>query len=406
MPSLLSKIESRLFQHPSFTGLHLQMDSQGQWHFHWVTLERQQEEVNIKKTGEGIFDLENPEGLPDPEIPVHLILDGRGILHKAVPEQTLREEAVLQALLPGAKSEDFILQQVPYQKGSIASLIRQDLAVQLLEQFEHHSFWILGVSLGPFDVACLQPFLKDQSKIHVGKNELQFDEQGQLCAYQQLEEENTRDIKLEGQAIPAEKVLPYAAAFQGILELPAALTHQAIADQQQEYRHKQLFGKALLAMAGVTLLVLLLNTAFYFHYKSENEKLGIGRYHTQNQLAELDSLKAQLQRQQLLIKNTSINQQTTVSFYADQIAATLPEGLQLKELDIFPVNGRRKDYGPDQLVRYNKNSIIVKGWCKSSLTYNKWIRELKDIDWIKDARHIDYQDLNSQLSAFELHLNL
>ena len=406
MQQLFSKIKSRLFQHPHFTGLHLQMGNKGEWSFHWITLEREKEEIQIKEMGEGMLDLKKTEDLPDPAIPIHLIIDGRGILHKAIMNEVSGQGALLQAVLPGAKSEDFILQQVAYQTGCIASLVRKDLIQQLLEQFERESFWILGVSLGPFDVSSLQPFLKEKSKIHIGKSELQFDSEGQLSAYQQLAEENTSDIELEGQAIPAKKMLPYAAAFKGILEIPASLAHQLIIGQQQEYRHKQIFGKALLSIAATALLVLLVNTAFYFHYKSENEKLGIGKYHTQTQLAELDSLKAQLQRQQLLIKNTSINQQTTVSFYADQIAATLPEGLQLNELKVFPVNGRRKDYGPGQLVRYNKNSIIVKGWCKSSLTYNKWIRELKAIDWIKDARHIDYEDLNSQLSAFELHLKL
>ena len=84
--------------------------------------------------------------------------------------------------------------------------------------------------------------------------------------------------------------------------------------------------------------------------------------------------------------------------------AILPSELTLSELEVFPMQGKARDYREGQLVRYQRNVISIKGFCKNSLTYNEWLKTLEDLDWVERAEHLKFYDLSKRLSAFELRL--
>jgi Tfp pilus assembly protein PilN len=116
----------------------------------------------------------------------------------------------------------------------------------------------------------------------------------------------------------------------------------------------------------------------------------------------LDSLKKQVTKQRNFVKQTNITQSSRTSFYADRLASSIPMGLELTELNIFPISGNRKEYRENQLVKFQNETIIVKGICDNSINYNEWIKKVQGLNWVHSAMHMDYKDINSNLGAFEL----
>ena len=107
-----------------------------------------------------------------------------------------------------------------------------------------------------------------------------------------------------------------------------------------------------------------------------------------------------------VISGTNLNKNSKTSFYADQIAASVPKGIQFSVLDIFPLIEKQNNFQENQLQEFKQNIILIKGLSKSSTVYNQWVRKLKKLDWIKTVDHLDYKDVDRNNAEFELRLGI
>jgi len=190
------------------------------------------------------------------------------------------------------------------------------------------------------------------------------------------------------------------------MQIPQGISSPLLEAQADEFMHRQLFQWTSKIALGGIFTILLLNTFFFYQFKSKNQALQSSMMVSRHQLAELDSLKSQVEHQERLFQQTQVHQNTRTAYYADRIATTLPVGLQLSELTIFPMKGKKRDYDKEELIQYENDRITIKGKCENSLIYNQWIKQLQELKWISAARHVDYKDVNNALGEFELHLTL
>ncbi|MEL6863595.1 MAG: hypothetical protein AAFP19_04210 [Bacteroidota bacterium] len=389
-------------QNQRHAGVELSLVS-GEREYRVVILKKEKGEIEIEEQTDSIKDLAAlSELLAEEQIPVYLSISGRGILHKLVDQPTGMQQQLIQAVLPSAGPEQFYLQENPGAKGLFASIARKQLIDELLEEFRQAGIWVIGLSFGGFDMRYLLPFLNGQKELSSRTQQLQFNEEG---ATERITPANTdieSRIRLGDQEMETRWVLAYALAFKGLMQMESGVGTPVLEEQQEEFKHMRLFQLGGKLILGLLFTVLLINVFFYYQYKSNNEQLGAAMAQSRYQLIELDSLRKQVEQQEAMLKQTSVNQDTRLSFYADQLGQSLPAGIQLLELEVFPMLGRKRDYEKEDLIRYDKRRIQIKGICKSSLIYNSWIKELKELEWVEEARHLNYSDISKNLGEFEL----
>ena len=392
------------FQSNTVIGLEVLLE-EGDLRFHLVELQRKKELLLTEKKLSNLS-WKTLEKEVDKTLPLHLVLNGRGILHKYFEHYDQNDSQILQTVLPNADSKDFCLQKVKIASGAIASLIRKSQLEEILQQFEEKGYSVCRVSLGSFAIQTLATALAPSEKIFTEQQTLSFNAQHQLEKWTGNSEENNPEIELGDEKINSFLLPAYAAAFTELMDMPFGIQLDRITKSRNEYQQKRIFQFSKQVIAAAFLTTLLVNTFFYYHYKNKNQAIKSQMVNVDYQLANLDSLKVKLNRQKDLLKHTSVHQNTSTSFYADQIASSLPDGIQLELLDIFPAKGKKVNRRKNELTKYDKTKINIKGACNSSLTYNKWLKELQAMSWVETAQHINYQDLSNKLSTFELKLTL
>lgn len=353
-----------------------------------VVLRQQQGRVELVQGVVECGSMADMQDILPADCPVELVLRGKGILQKNLKTSGAKSDhQLLQQMLPNAPVHQFYLQKTEKDEETLVAIVRKSLLESCCQAFADQSILVTGVSLGSFDEQILQAVVQDPNQLEA------------------LRKGETADLLLQDQSsLPALLAGSYTAALKGLLQIASPLLPESIQANKEEFFHQKIFQKASMALLIFFFGLLLINTAFYYYYKDKSEQLATAMIHSRGKLSELDQIKNQVDQQQALLQQTSINQRTRTSFFADQIGASLPNGLQLKELDIFPRIGKERDYEKGSLIRYDRQTIRIKGWCKNSLTYNRWIKTLEEKDWVQKARHLNYQDLNKDLGEFELQL--
>jgi len=399
----IEKIKQRLVQNTKAVGIECILQSDNTFVFHVVVLEKKKGEINILKSEKDLVGFDSIKNLLQENLPIHLTLNGKGILHKTVSEDFQNDYQLLQTVLPNATTEDFVIQKTALEQGLIASIIRKEILVKILLQFSEAQLWVTQTSLGSFDIKYLIPFLEKKSTVTTSTQIIEFNSEGEINRFSKRENLEETNIKLGDEFLSNKNLLSYAGAFQILLQIPNALSLPQIETNQQEFFHQQIFKKAGVGILASFFIILILNTFFFYQLKDKNQELSGQLFLQQGQLTELDALKSKLAAQENFFKATNLNQNSKASFYADQIAESVPKGIQFSILEIFPAIKKKSVFqAEEQLQQFDKETILIKGFCKSSLTYNEWLKKLKELDWIKEVNHLDYKDVDNRLAEFEM----
>ena len=126
----------------------------------------------------------------------------------------------------------------------------------------------------------------------------------------------------------------------------------------------------------------------------------------QTLLTQRDTLAQQLEQKKAIFGNQMNIGNSKTSFYADQIAASLPPSMQLINMTIYPVIESDTYAVEEKAPRHKTNKINIKGYCQASVFYNDWKRSIQTLSWIKSIENISYQNDQNGTGIFELEITL
>jgi hypothetical protein len=372
-----------------------------------VVLRRKNNKIDIVLCKQGLTDFQETLNLITEKRPVYLILNLRNILHKNIEGiVSSSNESLIQEVFPNTHVADFYSQKEEIETGCIISITRCDILNNVLNDFTSHDMPIIGVTLGVFDLKYIQSILPIQEIIHTQNHILSFNNQRQINHFSKNTEGVYTETKIGDEILDSRLLPAYAAAFKALLQIPSNIQSPILEDIKSEYRQKRIYQKLSVYALGFIFFVLLSSTFLNYYYKDKINALSIQLVGQNTDFTALDSLKKQIVQQQSFMQQTNINRGSRISFFADRIAATIPVGLELTELNVFPILGNRKDYRETHLVKYDKETIIVKGVCDNSNTYNEWLKKIKLLDWVRTVMHIDYKDIDEQIGVFEMKITI
>ncbi|MBI1227729.1 MAG: hypothetical protein GC192_21020 [Bacteroidetes bacterium] len=377
--------------------------AEGSYAFHAIVLEKRKDEVLVQSKILHANEIKDLYGIIGDDVEIHLSVNIRGVLYKQLPAQQ-DESRLFQMALPNADTADFYWRKEPIQTGFAVSIVRKNIIDELLEQFRQVNLWVTGISLGPFNIRHIYPFLPQGTTVAVHDFYLNFDSDGSLIGFiKKSNEQNLfSDTKIGDEYIDERFISAYATAFKGILDKPGGMDIPALKVNAEAFFHKMLLKKVGLKILIGLLAVLLVNSVLYYHIKHKDEMAKILLSKKLAELAILDSLEKEYKEQEDLIRLTQVNKPTKSSFFADQIAASIPSGIKLLTMEIFPLKGNKTDYEPGAVFQYEANTILLKGQCENSLKYNEWLKYLEKFSWSSRVEHLTYKEVGTSQKEFEL----
>jgi Tfp pilus assembly protein PilN len=368
-------------------------------------LEKKKSVITIAKTVDDIA-LEDVTSLITVDIPVVLVLDGRGVLHKKLDADMVSAPGkLLTKIIPQATPNDFYLQQ--FESGSVvfASLIRQQLLNDIIGKLTNLKLDVVKVYQGPFVTAVLLPFL-DLTQMIVDKDKLTITD-GVITDYHASSPDaQILSYKVGDEEISSTQLLPYAAALSCIVgqePQQAAGVVAGISDLQSNWEQKQLFKKAGIGVLATIFAILLINAFLFVVFDKRNRDLSEKVSEGHSTIKELSRLKETVKTHKVFVEMAGWDRKTPVWFFADRLAASMVDGIYLTDLYIHPMDERRaKD---ERKIIFGYATVSVTGVCQSPVILNEWLRKLKEISWIesvnKQAYHFNDKEKTGTFS-FEL----
>lgn len=376
-------LTKRMERFDKVVGLELNYDGH-QTRYHMAMLERKKDVVTVTAHKTNCTDLKELTALLDPKIPLVLSIDGKGVLHKLISGATTNRAQQLSQVLPNAAVSEFHLQITPSNQGPIASVIRQDQLEEVFNTLREHPAPIVQVWLGAFHVRFLGN-IAEFSTYSTQSYNLEF-AGNQIINWNPIAEHPLEDYRLGDQFLPGKTAVSVASGLLPLIQqgLPETPQPECVIQSKNEFLGRQLIKKLGMRILLGLLALLLINFIVFQHYFTANSELEGQLFVQRTQLSELDTLKSQFKRQQQLFSQYNLNQSSSVSYYADRLAATLPKTITLEQLTIHPAKSSKQ--GRNKHFLFEGNQITVSGMAKDCLAVNGWSGKLKTLDWVQDAR--------------------
>lgn len=335
-----------------------------------------------------------------PFTPLILLFNGYGILHRQLENLHLSDRDIVNAILPNASAADFLIQETESNNQTFVSIIRKKIIEEHLTKFKEAKLWPVALGIGNFQIQQIIPLLDKTSSIHTETLSIHLTLDG-IASFEKNQSEHNESVYIGEDQLSGFLAPAYATALSLLLDTQTDFP--IVSDIKEEHLQANIFNKAKYLAAAVLFGILIINTGFYYHFKDKKSALQGQIFTYQDQFDELDKLREDLNKQKAFLTNTRLNGVSKASFYADRIGSSVPKGISLNKLQVFPEKkSTKRPSAKKELKAYQFDKIIVKGTANNSIHYNDWMNMLRQLDWVKEVRNLNYQEDNRQFGRFEM----
>jgi hypothetical protein len=336
-------------------------------------------------------------------LPLYISIGGKGIIHKKVKtNEHTKEQELLNQVLPNASLKDFYIQQSIISIHECwVSIIRKEVLDVLLQKIKSLNLFSIQLYLGPFILENVIPLLSAVSLITtthelIVENDhiIQLDSLGAVASGD--------EYNIEGEIVNSHELIAFSSGLSHFIPSTKliGINCEELEHTKQEFLHKNKF-----LVVGFSLLV------FFFTVTIINMLVGNSLQTTNNELQyqinskkqyvdELRILNEELIIKEGFIQNSGVTKASKISFYADQIALSVPNTIQLNQLFINPLS---KKISKAEDINFNYHVIKISGTVDRSIELNNWIKYLQGYEWTNEVNIISFiQDNLSTPGEFEI----
>lgn len=398
----------RKFQPNEVAGLEIFVHTDGAIDLHLVVLKKKKEELVFSKKVIFVPDLKTLKSYLSDTIPLVIVLNGKGILHKQLDSLPVETMQIPQAVLPNAKASDFCFQVLPQSSKNWISLVRKEEVEKWVFKLQQLGLQIVVVQFGGFSSCVFYPMISGVGNpFNAGYYSLQLsNDTREILKMSKNATNQPEPVFLGDEETPNILLTAAGAAFQYLLQQsPTIYQNELVETAATDFRYKYGFKKLGWTLLMVTFGLLLINfLAFsWLHGQTQTQQSQL-IYH-QTQLNQLDTLQQQLLEKQQFFSKNKLLESSKVSFYGDEIGASLPSGIQLTTLQIFPDQASQQQKR-EKLFLFDKDKLVIKGNSRRSTILNEWIKTLKSLSWIEEVKVLPYTEKRGGVGEFELELLL
>lgn len=394
-------IQTWIYQQTAIAGVEC-VQTGGHFYYNLCLLKKEKDSAKIVLQKQQIPSIEQLKEHLEEDTPIFLAANIKGMLHRQLDYQPKDDAETLNAVFPSAQATDFYVQTVPSHDNYFATVVRKDSIDRLIQQLLEADLWVVNVFLGSFWIAEILPLLSSVTAIQSSQLLLTIEEQS-LTGFSKSTNEGKAVFMIGDEQVHEPVLLALSMAFLGITQATIqGISTENIQQQQQNFYYKKLLHYSGLLALAVFFIALLINYLLFDYYNQQRQELQIEVSQQQSLLEKRDSLAKKYAEKSALLGDQLYLGASKTSYYADQLAATLPSTLRLTSLVLFPEIKANQFSSGEELPRYDNQKIIIKGTCQASVFYNNWKQAVEELRWVKSIHNMSYQNAPNGQGIFEL----
>ena len=400
---MLEKLKDSIARSGKVAGIELVIESEDRVIYHLVVLERRKSVIStvIKKTG--LTELAQVKECIPEQTPVVLSVTGRGVLFKQISAKIEKKELV-ELALPNAQAADFYISVLEGVAGFVF-LARKDRINPCLDALSKAGFPVVNLFLGIGGMSSVVPFIASESvELVTGGYRITIaDERVATVLLAGGAASEEKSCRVGGEEVQTILLPAFGAAFEW-LAFHTVPDDESIAEKYQLWREKLVLRRIGAGSLVFFASLLFLNLAVFFYLSGENNELGARNSSVLEGIRKVEKLEAEFQQKERFLKEAGWINGSKTSFYADQIAASVPATVLLKRLSINPENV--SESRKEKRLIFEAGSILLEGTCKDPVVLNPWLGELKNMGWVTKVVSRKYQyDHKNKIGVFELEIS-
>lgn len=334
----------------------------------------------------------------DKKLPVLIVVEGKGVLNKEIDfenetdvnwQKNIDYNSIYYTDIKGAKS-NFI------------SFCRKNIVDESITKFQKSGFQVIDVYIGSFLAALLNNVLKKEI-LFSNDLKLEFENEKLTGFTKQNESVNTLNYNIGEESI--------SSAF---LPLYGSIIHFFVKQKEvsktinPSLNNEELIYKKAFNLLGVIILCSFLGSLLisYFliqYYGTKNSELNLQTVYSNQSYQLILDLEAQKEKKLNLLKESGVLSSKFLSFYSYEIIKTIPGNISLNELNIVPL---KEEYKENKKALFNNGTIIIKGETFEESSFNNWLENLKNMDWLQNFEIISLKKDKKNKSIFEIKIIL
>jgi hypothetical protein len=283
-------------------------------------------------------------------------------------------------LFPEIDQEDFYIQKSnTSSKVVVESICRKAYVDLLISQFKTARYFTVDIALSP-TIATFLDDIVDESIFTIEYLDFKL-ENSKIYSIEEAQDsrQNSEQIKFYDQNYKIDEALGFASLIKFFKEGHLPIETFKFANEQSKFFHKtRIFGFASLA------IVFFLLFANFIIFGTTDNKLRELKSTNQGELLvfrQIETLQAQISEYSSLINSSDMSLELPYYLLLDRIAYLRPSGLWLNTLEIHPVNSKP---GLKNNIVVDTHLIKLTGEVKSPVVLNKYIKSLREEEWVKD----------------------
>jgi len=359
-----------------------------------VILKLERNKVIKEKESQPLRSLAELQKLIPAGSPVAVALNGKGVLHKKIARADWSPSA-LENILPNANPADFYQDNLACDAFYSVHIIRRTVLDDTVNQLVRYKFRILAVSLGSSAIRFVIPYMNainQEEGILTNHHTIYIDTQKNIVDVEAIpfsaEEITTAtEYNIGDQYVSAKGLTAFASAMGLLagtaLDLPE-IENATLATEKQEFRYFKYYKAASWGLMSLVFATLMVNFLLYMHYSGSNAEHAASLLLTQGEQKKAAKLEAEVQAKEGFLDRYGWDRPSRISFYADRIAALVPDDALLVGLKINPVI--TGFLGGDGLPKFQQDTIELSGTCEDPAELNRFANNLRNIN--------DFREIN------------
>ncbi|MDT7831233.1 hypothetical protein RQM59_02520 [Flavobacteriaceae bacterium S356] len=365
--------------------------------FFFLKLKRKKKELVLSSKGEAVnFDelVSKIQGQKH----LFLVVNNEQVLTKKVVNTHTTEERLVKVAFPNIALSDFYYKVYTNDQEAFVAISRKEYVNGIIADYERQKISVVDFSLGSLSLERLIDLI-DSERIETSNAEVTSNALGIASIEKKTVAEKIYTINdLE---VSNKHVLPLA----GVIDYYAGGVGESRTQKQlqQEYIQKRFFNLGFKLVLGFLFVILLINFLIFSSYQSKDQRYSAELQVNEAKKKELTGLKDLVFRKRKLVESISSSSNSKVAWYFNEISASIPSSILLKNMAYQPVNGAIKE---NKRVRFKNKTIEISGVSIYDKDFTQWVATLEKKTWIDEVGIINYGRGKKTRSSFDLIITL
>lgn len=365
--------------------------------FFFLQLKRKKKELVISNKGEA-SDFDALVSEIQGQKHIFLVVNNEQVLTKKVVNTQTTEERLVKGAFPNIALSDFYYRIYKNEQEAFIAISRKDYVNKIIETYKAQKISVVDFSLGSLSLERLIGLI-DGEQIAASNAKVALSEQ--------------KIASIEKQAVPEsiytinelELSNKHVLSLAGIIDYYTgrSATNSTQKELQQEYLQNRFFNLGFKFVLGFLFVMLLVNFLIFSSYQSKDQQYSAELQVNEAKKRELTGLKDLVFRKRKLVESISSSSNSRVVWYFDEISASVPTTILLKDMVYQPVNGTMKE---NKKVRFKDKTIEVSGVSMYDKDFTQWIATLEKKAWIDEVAIVNYGRGKKTRSSFDLIITL